>query len=123
MNAIYIAKSYAIQNNTQTIFCISINQTDCVKTKSWRSNWLIFIDKNNNQKRDNNEEILLQNIKIPKEVSILFNNPLKRITFKNTGLISSNNTFNVCLTSGKFGNGVVFTQTGRYRISNKNYRC
>ncbi|WP_370977748.1 GspH/FimT family protein [Agaribacterium sp. ZY112] len=51
------ARIHAVSSHTHTLLCPSINQQDCVN--DWSQQRMIFADTNANERRDNNEALLL----------------------------------------------------------------
>ncbi len=126
MQAMYLARVHAIQNNVKVVFCIKDGDDCGSATNDWTKNWLIFADVNSNKNYDINEEILLDETIETENVSITFGTNVTNIIFKPSGNIvgAINNTFDICMQPNQgVGRGVTFYRDGRFYINQDGYDC
>tara|TARA_B110000196_G_scaffold227409_1_gene196154 strand:- start:1692 stop:2282 length:591 start_codon:yes stop_codon:yes gene_type:complete len=107
------ARQYAISNSNFAVLCPSLNQKDCIN--NWKASKILFLDTNNNKKRDNNEVILRQfEAIIDKEVLIKY--PKTQIRFNQQGIANFyNGTLSYCLND--IVKGLVISRLGRIRLA------
>lgn len=106
-------RQYAITNSQHAVLCPSHNTQDCVN--DWKAAKVLFLDANNNKKRDSNEPIekrfgksLNANVKIKY--------PKSQIRFNEQGITHFfNGTLAYCLEEITYG--LVISRLGRIRVA------
>lgn len=106
-------RQYAISNLQPAIFCPSYNKKDCVN--DWKAQKMIFLDSNDNQKRDSNESIKgLFSAVLDKNIRIKY--PKTQIRFDERGITNFyNGTLAYCMKD--IIKGLVISKLGRIRIA------
>ena len=106
-------RQYAISNLQPAIFCPSYNKKDCVN--DWNAQKMIFLDTNNNQKRESNESIKgVFSAVLDKDIRIKY--PKTQIRFDERGITNFyNGTLAYCMKD--IIKGLVISKLGRIRIA------
>tara|TARA_B100001059_G_C17602776_1_gene460430 strand:- start:36 stop:572 length:537 start_codon:yes stop_codon:yes gene_type:complete len=106
-------RQLAINNSQPAVLCPSHNQKDCVN--DWKAPKMIFLDSNNNRKRDNDENIKsLFSAVIDQEIQIKY--PKTQIRFDEQGIANFyNGTLAYCMNN--ITKGLVISRPGRIRIA------
>jgi type IV fimbrial biogenesis protein FimT len=106
-------RQHAITHSQTAVLCPSHNQTDCVN--DWKAPKIIFLDTNNNKKRDNNESIDRQlSAVLDKDIRIKY--PKTQIRFNEQGIANFyNGTLSYCIND--IVKGLVISRVGRVRIA------
>lgn len=107
------ARHYAIINSQHTVLCPSYNTLTCVN--DWKAAKVLFLDINNNKKRDMNEPIERQfNSLLNPSIKIRY--PKSQIRFNEQGITHFfNGTLSYCLDNIIYG--LVISRLGRIRIA------
>ena len=106
-------RQYAITYSQHAVFCPSHNQYDCIS--DWKAPKMIFIDSNNNKKRDANEPIE-HRFKAILDSNILIKYPKTQIRFDSQGIANYyNGTLAYCFED--VIHGLVISRLGRIRIA------
>jgi prepilin-type N-terminal cleavage/methylation domain-containing protein len=106
-------RQLAINNSQPAVLCPSNNQKDCVN--DWKAPKMIFLDSNNNRKRDNNENIKnLFSAVLDQDIQIKY--PKTQIRFDEQGIANFyNGTLAYCMNN--IIKGLVISRPGRIRIA------
>lgn len=106
-------RQYAITYSQHAVLCPSHNQQDCVN--DWKAPRMVFLDSNNNKKRDLNEAIKHRSNAIL-DSNTLIKYPKTQIRFNNQGIANYyNGTLAYC--SKYVVHGLVISRLGRIRIA------
>ena len=106
-------RQYAITYSQHAVLCPSNNQQDCIN--DWKAPRMIFLDSNNNKKRDANEAIE-HRFKALLDRDILISYPKTQIRFNNQGIANYyNGTLAYC--SENIVYGLVISRLGRIRVA------
>jgi type IV fimbrial biogenesis protein FimT len=120
MSQLQLARTEAIFKNQTIIMCKSSNKSHCKTNITWDQGWVIFNDKNNNQQRDDNEEIIFAQDKIIHVAKILYHSfagSSDYVRFYSRGYSHTNGTFTICHPLSKNSTKiVVLSRTGRVRL-------
>ncbi|OUS30395.1 hypothetical protein A9Q98_05230 [Thalassotalea sp. 42_200_T64] len=118
--ALNLARQTAITSGNIVTLCPSSNGISC--GKKWTDGAILFIDKNRDHVKDNNE-LMLQVVAAVQHRQLLtwraFQNR-KYIQFQQNGFTwSQNGTFRICAnqTSLKYNRALIVTRSGRIRLS------
>jgi len=113
------ARSEAIMRHHNVQLCKSIDGKNCIKVKQWESGWIIFVDANQNRKRESTETLLKYQPAI-KTVNITYrgSGSSHYIRFRADGATGVNGTFAFCSdSSGLHARALILFRTGRLRLS------
>lgn len=58
ISALNLARSEAIKRRSRVTLCKSTNSSSCTTNGNWGQGWIVFVDSNGDQVRDNGETIL-----------------------------------------------------------------
>lgn len=106
-------RQYAITYSQHAVLCPSYNQQDCIN--DWKAPRMIFLDSNNNKKRDTNETIE-HRFQASLDSDTFIKYPKTQIRFDNQGMSHFyNGTLTYCL--GYTVHGLVISRLGRIRIA------
>jgi type IV fimbrial biogenesis protein FimT len=106
-------RQYAITYSQHAVLCPSHNQQDCVN--DWKAPRMMFLDSNNNKKRDANEAIE-RRFNALLDSNILIKYPKTQIRFNDQGIANFyNGTLAYC--SGDIVHGLVISRLGRIRVA------
>lgn len=73
-----LARSEAIRRGERVVLCAADNETACAATPGWQRGWLMFVDSNNNARRDPGESVLRYHEALPAGWSATGNRPVAR---------------------------------------------
>ena len=111
-------RSEAMKRNLSVVICRSEDGDSCVRSSSsradWGMGWLIYANTDDDKIRDPAEPIIKIGNKLPKSISLHFNQ-WWRLTFRPTGR-TSNGTFTFCDPGGNVRRVIVY-RSGRFRMS------
>jgi type IV fimbrial biogenesis protein FimT len=106
-------RQYAITYSQHAVLCPSHNLKDCIN--DWKAPKMIFLDSNNNNKRDANETIERQ-FHAVLDSNIMIKYPKTQIRFNNQGVANFyNGTLAYC--SEDIVYGLVISRLGRIRVA------
>lgn len=106
-------RQHAITHSQHAVLCPSYNLKDCVN--DWKASKIIFLDLNNNTKRDDNEPID-RKIDAISDKNIRIKYPKIQIRFNAYGIANSyNGTLAYCLND--ITKGLVISRLGRIRMA------
>jgi type IV fimbrial biogenesis protein FimT len=108
-----MTRTQAIVNTTTSVLCPSKDNTTCIR--NWKLPLILFNDINNNKKRDD-DEIILHRFSGFSGDDILLKYPKTQVRFNHQGIANFyNGTFGYCL--GDFIQGIVISRIGRIRFA------
>lgn len=113
------ARSEAVTRDQNVELCKTQNGTECVRSKQWESGWMIFVDENQNRKREPLEPVLRYQPKID-SINITYrgSGSSNYIRFRADGASGVNGTFVFCSDSaGLYKRALILFRTGRLRLS------
>ncbi len=120
--AIALTRSEAIKRGERTAICQSSTGSSCTKNSSlWHQGWIVYTDRDGDNKVDTDEEILLIQHAFDDQVAISFGSRT-RVAYYSDGLAvgGSNGTFLLCDSRGDIAKkGLVVWSTGRVRLANE----
>lgn len=73
-----LARSEAIRRGERVVMCAAHSQTSCAVVPGWQQGWLMFVDVNNNARRDEGEPVLRYHGALPPGWSARGNQPVAR---------------------------------------------
>jgi type IV fimbrial biogenesis protein FimT len=113
---VMIARNHAITRGTRVALCPR-NGDECGGVEDWSNGWLIFEDRNRNNKADDGELILEQYNGDPERISVRYHKTRAYLYYKYDGLGTPNATFRICSTTDmENGKAVVVARNGRPRL-------
>ncbi|MES9966772.1 MAG: GspH/FimT family pseudopilin [Sedimenticola sp.] len=124
---LHLARSEAVKRGQRVILCPSLNGSDCEPTIEWQEGYMVFVDSDQDGKRDDGEPLLRlaksQKRQQNREMPILIRTSLyrRKITYKASGMAKggSNATFTFCDQQKHAApRAVIISPTGRPRLSN-----
>lgn len=117
MVAISQARSTAIMQQRQVIACPSANQLACSRDLKWHHGWLVFVDENRNQERDETEALVAVGQATAGGVAILSSRGRYQIRYQPDGTADGSNlTLTVCDRRGQTkASSLVMNNSGRLR--------
>ncbi len=60
ISALNLARSEAIKRGTRVALCKSANSSDCTTDGNWAQGWIVFVDGDEDQARDDDDETILR---------------------------------------------------------------
>ena len=106
-------RQYSINNSSTAVLCPTLDQIECMR--NWNLPLMLFLDKNKNKKRDNNETIEGQFTSFLKSKALI-NYPKAQIRFNETGMANYyNGTLSYCLDQSIVG--IIISRLGRIRFA------
>lgn len=120
---LHLARSEAIKTNSRILLCKSSNGIQCTKNAQWSDGWIVFSDKDKNNKLSSNEQITYSYQALPNNLSLQYRgrNSANYITYYADGRSSTNGTFTLCNhATDNQPKGLVISRTGRIRLASEN---
>ncbi len=117
-----LARSEAIKLNSRVLLCKSSNGRECTRDSLWSDGWIIFSDKDKNNKLSDNEQILWHQSQLHDGLTLLYRGfgSHNYVRYYPDGHSSTNGTFILC-TQLKHSHprGVIISRTGRMRMASE----
>jgi len=115
--ALNTARIFAASKTAQVVVCPSADGQYCGHTTEWQHGWLIFIDANRDNARDDGEDLLAVGEKQPDGVAILSTAGRTHVDYRPDGSATGSNvTFTVCDRRGASdATALVINNAGRVR--------
>ncbi|MET0012162.1 MAG: GspH/FimT family pseudopilin [Sedimenticola sp.] len=126
LSHLHLARSEAVKRGQRVILCSSRNGSDCEPTIEWQEGYMVFVDSDQDGKRDDGEPLLRfannQKRQHSQEMPILIRTSLyrRKITYKASGMSKggSNATFTFCDRQKHAApRAIIISNTGRPRLS------
>ncbi len=118
--ALAYARSEAITKQVTVITCQSNNGSECNRSENWHNGWIVFVDKNKNKQRDNDERLLRVYSAADNGTQLTFRGSSRirhYMKYKPTGQASPNGSFLICNPNIGVGKALIMTHSGRLRLS------
>ncbi len=117
-------RTEAIKRNQQVVLCKSHDGQTCVRKGSWQQGWLIFADEDNNERREENETILLHHPGFTSHVKMDYSAFGSRhyFVYRPSGVTKNNGTFVFCEQTTHQARALIVNRVGRVRVSDKTCR-
>ena len=112
-----LARVDAIRRGVPVVLCPSADGASCQFGGQWRHGWIGFEDRNRDQRRDNDEEILLSGLSTP-SVSVKWRSP-NWLRFSPDGEAWPNGHFRICSRNLSKSRAVIIYRTGRARVDHR----
>lgn len=115
---ISLARSLAIKSARDVVICQRGGSSSCTTETlaDWQVGWIVFVDKNANRERDDDEALVAERQALSGLESLRSSNSIKRLVFQPNGLLSSGmTTFEVRSTAGSHRK-VILNRVGRLRV-------
>ncbi|MEJ2451539.1 MAG: GspH/FimT family pseudopilin [Gammaproteobacteria bacterium] len=119
-SALALTRSEAIKRNQHTVLCKSADGKHCTKSGSWSQGWIVYIDHNQNRKRDLKETLMLVHGELANGHFLRYRGfgSHNYIVYWPTGFTRTNGTFTLCApNSPGRSRALILTKTGRVRLS------
>ncbi len=116
--ALYLARSEAIKRGQTVSICPSLDQSTCITTRDWKRGWIVFVEANQNSRRDADEQ-LIRVFGQKKNTMSLRSSRRPPVSFQHHGRSpGSNATFTFCDNRGVgAARAVILSNSGRYRVA------
>lgn len=117
-----LARSEAVKNNSRVIICKSYDGQQCTSMGQWSDGWIIFSDKDNNKKINDNERVTYIQTALSVNLSLKYKGfgSHNYVRYYPDGHSSSNGTFTLCSQYGdKSAKSIIISRTGRARIASQ----
>ncbi len=118
--ALAYARSEAVTKQITVITCQSKNGSECNRSENWHNGWIVFVDKNKNKQRDNDETLLRVYSAADNGTQLTFHGSSRirhYMKYKPTGQASPNGSFLICNPNIGVGKALIMTHSGRLRLS------
>ena len=112
-----LARVNSIRRGVPVVLCPSADGASCQFGGQWREGWIGFEDHNRDQRRDNDEEILLSGPSTP-SVSVQWRSP-NWLRFSPDGEAWPNGHFKICSSDRSKARAVIIYRTGRARVDHR----
>jgi len=128
IGALHLARSEAIKRNLNVTMCKSGDGQNCSNnTSGFEQGWIMFVDQNNSDTRDNNEAIINTNQGMPQGMSLICvvqttntscqnGEPAIRYRADGTLAVFNNTTLRLCRQGNNNGRYIVINNIGRVRV-------
>lgn len=116
VTALQLARSEAIKRNLNVTVCQSGDEQNCNTTNGFEQGWIVFVDQDNPNTRDNGEAIILANQGMPQGMSLTGGRTA--ISYRADGTVApfNNITLQLCQQGNGNGRNIVINITGRIRV-------
>lgn len=116
---LYVTRSAAIQRNSRAMLCKSSDGETCTTDSLWHEGWIVFVDDNANERREEDELLVRVHDAMPDGYYVklaVFGGSRQGVTYLASGLANYNNgTFTFC--HQEDGRAVILNNAGRPRVS------
>jgi type IV fimbrial biogenesis protein FimT len=115
--ALNTARIFAASKTAHVVVCPSADGRYCGRTTEWQHGWLVFIDADRDDRRDEGEDLLAVGEKQPEGVAIVSTAGRTHIDYRPDGSATGSNvTFTVCDRRGAgHATALVINNAGRVR--------
>ena len=120
--ALAYARSEAILKQATVLTCQSNDGSSCNRSGNWHNGWIIFIDKNQNKQRDDEEALLRVFAAANNGTQALFNGAFgvdHYLKYKPSGHAFPNGSFLICNPNIGTGKALIMYRSGRLRLSKR----
>ena len=118
--ALALTRSEAIKRNQHVVLCKSSDSQHCTTQGAWDQGWIVFVDANEDKKRDSTESLLLVQGKLPNRHSLEYRGfgSHNYVIYHPTGFTQMNGTFILCApNSPERSKALILIKTGRVCLS------
>ncbi len=121
LGELHYARSEAVKRSRQVVICPSNDASSCSEV-SWNLGWIIFIDDDRDDTRDNNEELIRISAPLDQGLDLSTTaNITEFIRYRPNGLTLETGTFTLCDPRGSdVAKAIIINATGRPQISEHN---
>ena len=130
--ALHLTRSSAIRLNRSVVMCVSGDAQSCDQNADWHAGWMVFVDLNNNGRRDGeDEQVLLTQSGVDSGIAITGNSAVNRfISWRSDGRmrrgtgrgVPQMGTVTFCPEYGQ-GRQIVVNIGGRMRVQTVSGGC
>jgi type IV fimbrial biogenesis protein FimT len=115
--ALNTARIFAVSKTANVVVCPSGDGRYCGDTTEWQHGWLVFIDADRNDERDDGEDVLSVSEALPAGVAVTTTAGRTHVRYRPDGsAVGSNVTFTVCDHRGpEEATALVINNAGRVR--------
>ena len=116
IGALQLARSEAIKRNLNVTVCQSGDEQNCSNNASgFEQGWIVFVDQNNSNTRDDGEAIINTKQAMPQGMSLNGGGPIR---YRAAGTVApvNNPTLYLCQQGNNNGRNIVISRTGRVRV-------
>lgn len=115
--ALSTARIFAASKSAHVVVCPSADGRYCGQTTEWQHGWLVFVDADNDDRRDDAEELLAVGERQPEGTAILSTAGRTHVDYRPDGSATGSNvTFTVCDRRGAGdATALVINNAGRVR--------
>lgn len=113
------ARTEAIMRDKNVELCKTLDGIRCVRSGQWESGWMVFVDTNQNRRREVDEPVLKYQPALD-TVNITYRGTASShyIRFRSDGATGVNGTFTFCSDrEGLYKKALILFRTGRLRLS------
>ena len=120
---LHYARSEAIKRNRTVIVCQSGDGAECESLGGWHHGWMIYVDRDGDRERDDDEAILTHVSALDSPETIT-SGRRRNVVYKPTGFSpGSNATFTICNPrKPELARAIVLSNTGRTRLATETPR-
>ena len=119
--SLHLARSEAVKRNQRIVLCQSIDGQNCTISDQWHEGWMMFIDINHNEQRDEGETIVRVQEAFKSNTTILMEGSFGHdhyLFYEPTGFTDTSGRFTFCDKSDLAKKrGILFYRTGRPRLT------
>lgn len=118
--ALMITRSEAIKRNQHVVLCKSADGSHCTRSGEWTQGWIVYVDRNHNQRRDSKEPLMLVHDRLINGHQLTYRGFGSRhyIIYRPTGITQMNGTFTLCAPNApERARALILIKTGRVRLS------
>lgn len=121
LGELHYARSEAVKRSRQVVICPSSDASSCSGT-NWNGGWIIFIDDDRDDTRDNDEELIRIAGALEQGLALSTTNDISDfIRYRPNGLAMETGTFTLCDPRGSdLAKAIIINATGRPQISEYN---
>ena len=121
LGELHYARSEAVKRSRQVVICPSSDASSCSEV-SWNGGWIIFIDEDRDDTRDNNEELIRIAAALEPGLDLSTTTNIEDfIRYRPNGLALETGTFTLCDPRGSdLAKAIIINATGRPQISEHN---
>lgn len=122
MSGFASARQYAVFNRRLTLICPGTPETGCRNDSLWSQGWIVFVDRNGNDRYDITDTLVRAENALPGSVIALSTHGRPRAVFRPNGTSAGSNlTLRLCDShEGRPKAAIVLNNTGRARSAQPN---
>lgn len=122
LGELHYARSEAVKRSRQIMLCPSSDASSCSSSASWTNGWIIFIDDDRDDVRDNDEELLRIASTLDSGLAFATTPDIaNHIRYRPNGLAMETGTLTLCDPRGSdLAKAIIINATGRPQISEHN---